>query len=228
MKQIKIEFKRRGLTQKRVAIDLKVSLPTLKRWLTGQGIGLNDFEKILDYLNLTLAELVALVPSEAVFFEYTLEQEKYFASNTNSLAFFDELLKKRSPKRIAKQAKLQYSTYLKLLRKLESLGLIDFLPHEKVRLKVKGEPKWRPNGPLSRSFQSAVLNQLSIERHPKNFIGVYQLKPVDLALFEEKLKELRRFLSHSEARCSPGEKTRTLTAAFLRIDRKPDFLRLEP
>lgn len=114
----------------------------------------------------------------------------------------------------------------KILRQLEKLGLIHLLPRSKVQLRVKGEPKWKKGGPLSIAFRKATLDQLIQESHPQNFIGVYQIHPKDRFLFEEKIKELKRFLQQSEARASLSEKAHPLTIAFLRIDKKPQFLTL--
>lgn len=162
--------KSRGYTQASLAVAVGVSVPTMKRWLRGQGLALDQLMKVLTVLDITFAEVEATsgasVPAR---FRYTLEQEEFFAEQPLCLAVFDQLIQGTDIDSLIRRHPLTPRRWVSILRDLEALKLIERLPadrygRKKVRLKVSGEPVWRSDGPLAKSFRQSLLNEM-IEKH---------------------------------------------------------------
>ncbi len=224
---IKKELKARAISQRQAARELKISLPTLKRWLAGNGLTLENFDRLLDYMDITLADLANMLPQHAMTFEYTIQQEEYLAKNPKIFAVFDRLLLGKTPKKIVAESNVSMSEMHKILSRLDKLRLIDWLPKDKVLLKVKGEPKWRHNGPLSIAFRQSILNQLLHKSaHKDMFLATYDLSSSDKSLFEEKISQLKQFLNQAEARARKQSTTSPLTLGIFSIDEKPSIFNL--
>src|SRR4051794_14143707 len=96
-----------GLTHAALASELGVSLSTIKRWLSGQGLDLAALERLLAALDLEWADLATLLPAQAApRFQYTVEQESFFARHPGHLAFLDALLAGETPRAIARRHRL--------------------------------------------------------------------------------------------------------------------------
>jgi transcriptional regulator with XRE-family HTH domain len=157
--QIRRILKQRGLSQSDFALALRISLPTLKRWLGGSGCSLQDWLRMLNALNLNLAEAAHLAERElSQQFSYTLTQEQVLAKEEGLLAFFDALLRRKTVAQISRQHSLSERAIIYYLSKLEKLNLIEWLPKNKVKLLVSGEPRWIKGGPLSKKFRRSVID----------------------------------------------------------------------
>lgn len=191
-----------GLTQADLARRLGVSLPTLKRWLRGEGIDLASLEALLNELGLSLAEAAALVPGDASRgFDYTVEQEAFFARHPYFLAYFDRLLAGNSPAQIRRRSQISERATSRYLRKLAELGLIERLEGGRVRLLPRGEPRWRKGGPLSQRFRGEALQSFLKGSPPESIrFGIHRLLPDDARKMQLMINELRDALIVAESR----------------------------
>ncbi len=57
---------------------LGVSLPTIKRWFSGQGLALGDLLRLLDALGLSLKELASMTGEESGRFFFTRMRRRRF------------------------------------------------------------------------------------------------------------------------------------------------------
>lgn len=177
--QIRSQLKARQMTQEEFARVLKTSVPTMKRWLRGEGLLFRDLSRMLEALNLRLSEVSLLAEGEVrSSFTYSFAQEETLAREEGLLAFFDQLLKGKTPTQIARKHQLTEKSLVFYLSKLEKLKLIQWLPKNKVKILVSGEPNWNPGGPLSQKFRRQIVDE-----HLKNHlfdkdrlrVGVYSL-----------------------------------------------------
>ena len=163
MKIVKNKAKSLGLTQNDLAKRLKVSLPTIKRWYGGGTITLESLHSLVAEVGLTLTEVFSSFENKVCEnFQYTEEQEFFFSSNPDYLAYFDNLLRGLIPAQIQKKFKLTEKKTILYLSKLDKLKLIEWMPKNKIRLLVKGEPIWKADGVLAIS-QRAKIFQSFIE-----------------------------------------------------------------
>lgn len=201
MKALAATIRARGLTQAELARRLGVSVPTVKRWLRGEGLDLDGLERLLAEAGLTLSELAALLPArEARSFGYTLEQERFFADHPRFLAYFDLLLAGEAPASIARKHGLSERSTARYLRQLEKLGLIERLPRDRVRLTVEGEPKWMPRGPLATRFRQEAIGAFLSEAGERVRFGMHRLTSADARKARTMLDELAAFLRAAEGR----------------------------
>lgn len=174
MQIVKERCKSLGVTQEQLAKKVKVSLPTVKRWFSGQGIDLENLFKLLDILSVSLEEIASSLPQiQSKTFTYTEEQEEFFSVNPEYLAYFDQLLQGKSPQQIQKSYQISVRSTRRYLKALEVLKLIEVHPQEKIKFLVVGEPEWRHNGKLALSMRENAFQE---------FMKTSKQKPGDIKL----------------------------------------------
>jgi hypothetical protein len=168
-----------------------VSLPTLKRWLTGRGLSLDALELLMNSLGLDWADLAAPGADERGF-QYTREQEELLAREPRALAAFDRILREPRPR----------LTDRRISRALEEVGLIERLADgDRVRARVRGEPRWIPDGPLSRRYKRQAIDSF-LERCPAPdlTLGLHRIVAEDWRRAQVMADELRNFVRTAESR----------------------------
>lgn len=198
---IKIQIRNQGLTVERFAQEMSVPLPTLKRWLRGEGVSLASWVRMLDSLGLTLSDVASTV-SEPTFkqFEYTVSQEKELAKVPGLIAFFQELLTGKDADLIAQKHKLSSRSVAFYLRRLAAIDLIIWGEDRNIKIKTRGEPQWRKNGELAKAFRNKVFSEL-IAAKPENLkIGLYDLAEKDELKLREMFTEIFLFAQQAEKR----------------------------
>ncbi len=216
---VKAELKRQGLTQQEFAQLMKTSVPTLKRWLRGEGVLLRDWIKMLECLGLGLSDaLLRLDGSAQKSFTYTLKQEQLLSTEAGLLAFFDQLLKGRSPKQIARQHTLTEASVVFYLSKLERVGLVEWLPGNRVKLLVSGEPSWISAGPLAQKFRRQIIDGFvegHIDDRERLKIGLYSLSKGSRRKLSALLDELAEKVRNLEVRDAQDPESKKLTTVIL-------------
>lgn len=197
----------RGYTQYRLAKELNVSFPTLKRWLAGKAVTLDSLKKIADLLGVSFIEIASAIEERGKsHFQYTIEQEEYLARNPELLAFFDYLIRGYTPSKIQKKFILSNAFLERSLAKLEKLGLIDWLSRNRASLKTVGEPQWRKDGPLSKKFKSQIQSDF-LENGQKIYerFSLHDYLPEDKLKIEKKLEEVLELSRQANARASVSQ-----------------------
>lgn len=189
---IKLKAKSLGRTQQDLAHSLSVSLPTIKRWYGGGNLTLGSLKKIANEVGLSLTEVFASIEeSNQSTFNYTPEQEVFFAKHPDFLAYFDNLLRGQTPAQIQRKFGLSERKSIQFLSKLEKLKLIEWLPKNKVRLLVTGEPVWRLKGPLSTKLRQDVFESfMAHEQSAHAHFLLHDYLPEDRAEITRKLQDL--------------------------------------
>lgn len=175
MAALKARCKAMGLTQGQLATKLGISLPTVKRWFSGHGVGLENLFQLLKILDISLDDIVSVLPQvKAKTFNYTLEQEDFFADQPEFLSYFDQLIQGKSPTQIERSFKISARATRKYLKQLEAIGLIEVHANDKVKLLVQGEPAWRQNGRLALVLRARAVTE---------FVQAAAVKSDELSLF---------------------------------------------
>lgn len=193
-KQIRNKLRSKNITQEEFAKLLNISTPTVKRWLRGDGLLIADLIRMLELLGLSLSEISLMADgTKRNNFTYTQSQEELFSEYNGTLAFFDLLLKGKSPLQIRRQHKLNEKSVSYYLSKLDRVKLIEWLPNNKARLLVSGEPTWLKNGPLSKKFRKQIINAHLLNysdnrEHLK--IGIYSLSSDSLLKLQSLILEI--------------------------------------
>lgn len=136
---LKRMLRERGASYGALAEHLGVSVPTVKRMLNGGPLTLESMANIASFVGSTLFEVAERAASEAkprhTMFDEA--QDALFFEQPEMLAYFEELAAGRTPQAIAAQHGLTKASTVKYLHALERVGLLDALPFDKVRLRVK-------------------------------------------------------------------------------------------
>lgn len=229
---IKQELKAKGFGIKTFSKKLGISEPTLKRWLVGTGLSLKDWLRMLEVLDLSFEDVInrADLPSVNQF-EYTEKQEEVLSKTLGLLAFFQQLLQGCSAKKIASQHELTKKSVAFYLRKLDDLGLIRWERDLNCKLLRHGEPVWKKNGPLARTFRAKAFAELVVANKEtgKLRLAIYNIPFADLQELESKINDTFQFAQAAEKRVRiTKEKSQTLGIASVMSEYQPDFLHLIP
>jgi transcriptional regulator with XRE-family HTH domain len=203
-------------SQKELALAADVSLPTIKRWLAGRGVSLEQMEKLATLLGLSLTEIATSVEQVPPHFTYSREQEEYFAAKPAYLAFFDHLLRGHSPAQIAKRHGLSKSVTQRLLSRLDRMGLVEWLPEDRVRLRVTGEPRWMVNGPLARKYTPLIREAFLRTPGTERFV-LQDYLPEDTRELERKMDELLSLARRAHTRARANSESARPFGLFLSL-----------
>lgn len=155
-------LKNRKLTYKQVAGRLGVTEQTVKRMFSGDG----DFpaSRLFEICDAVDVDFFAVAASAEVkkeeTFQLTVEQEQFFVDHPGHLVFFEELRAQKSPAEIRAAAGISVRSTQKYLRDLESVGVLERLPKDAVKLKVRGAHNWLQHGPLGRAHSRRSFMQM--------------------------------------------------------------------
>ena len=202
MKIIKNKAKSLGLTQNELAKRLKVSLPTIKRWYGGGTITLESLHYLVAEVGLTLTEVFSSIENAASEnFLYTEEQELFFSSHPDYLAYFDNILRGLSPIQIQKKFKITDKKTILYLSKLDKLKLIEWLPKNKINLLVKGEPIWKSDGSLAIKLRTDIFKSfIEAEKGLGSYFFLHDYLPEDREEITRKIHELLEFSKRANSR----------------------------
>jgi len=200
MDVLRRRLKGAGITQEEAAKRLSVSLPTAKRWLAGKSVTLETVKRVCDLAGVNLAE-VALELDQVgpVQAHYTDEQEEYLALHPDCLAFFDLLSRGRTIGQIQAGFKLDKKRVERFLSALEKISLIDWLPKNRARLRMTGEPVWKKDGPLAQRFKGEILDQF-LSRQSTGYFSLNEFLPEDADRVQGKISDLLQTVRQANQR----------------------------
>jgi hypothetical protein len=133
---------------------MKVSESTVKRWFSRGGLSLEQFSKILEITHVEFQDLGKLLDSysETETHVYTHQQEAYFVANPLGHSFFNLLLRFESLSRVKKRLKLPDRSATRILRDLEKVELIGWMPNDRIKFLTSKKTAWRKDGPLRKQL----------------------------------------------------------------------------
>jgi transcriptional regulator with XRE-family HTH domain len=150
----------RGITHRQLAGALRVSEPTVKRMFSGRAVTLDRLEAACGLAGVDLYELARMAGREAALpRELTPEQEEALARDARLLTVFHLLLSEWTAAEILADYALAEAELVRLLARLERLGLIELAPGNRVRLRCARHVDWRRDGPVRRAYAERVLRE---------------------------------------------------------------------
>lgn len=199
---LKNKAKSKGISQAQLAKKIEVSLPTIKRWFGGGTITIEVLQKLASEIGVSLTEVFSSIEeSSTQSFHYTDEQEHFFSNNIEYLAFFDNLLRGYSPTHIQRKFKISENKIVSYLSKLDKLKLIQWLPKNKIKLMVSGEPIWKKDGLLSKKLRKDIFNAfIEIEEKSKSHFFLHDYSEEDRLELERKIGEVLDFAKRANGR----------------------------
>lgn len=150
---LKSALRVKGITYKDLAKSLSLSEASIKRIFSDGSFSLDRFLEICEVAGVSPESLFGLADEQSTRdHEYTSEQEDFFAANPQHLAFFDLLLKDETPKQIARRHGIEVNQMQKFLRDLEKIDLLEWLPKDRIKLRISKNVRWRKGGRLKREL----------------------------------------------------------------------------
>lgn len=155
---LKRELKAQGKTYRDLARALEISEASVKRFFSRERFTVERLAEISAFLGYTLAEVCqrssAALPEIATLSE---EQESQLVSDPKLLLVAVCVLNRWEAKEIGRAYELTPAEILKRLIVLDRMSLIELLPGDRARRRVRRDFDWRPNGPIKRFFREQGL-----------------------------------------------------------------------
>jgi len=162
---LKHALRRQGLTYAVVAGRMRLSEASIKRMLSRGRLSLDQLLQLADIAGTDLAELARHAKGDKrVPSQLSIEQERALADDARLLLLFHLLMAGRSVAEIGGEFDLRGTDSTLLLARLDRLGLIEWLPSDRVRLRVAQDFSWRSDGPIRRRYGPQVLREFLHDR----------------------------------------------------------------
>jgi Mn-dependent DtxR family transcriptional regulator len=199
IKNVKLKARFLGITQAEIAKELKVSIITVKRWFAGKGLKISNLKALCDLMGIKMVDVFAELDMDQTPQKYSLKQEAALAEDDKLLAFYDYLISGLTPVQVSKKFKIRESEVTKMLLKLDDIDLIELHPNNKIRHKMKGEPKWNTNGPLAQKYRHALLSHF-IGNHENPTFFLHDYLPSDYKQIQRMIKDLEHLMISANTR----------------------------
>lgn len=146
---LKTILKARRMTYGALAARLSLSEPTIKRVFAERDCKMSRLNEICTALDLTLDDLVAEANRIQVTPTHLGDRlEAQLAQDRPAFHLFLLLLDGLSVKAVQDHYGLDEGAVFALGRKLEKLGLVEVMPHNRIRLTIQAPVQFRRDGPL--------------------------------------------------------------------------------
>jgi transcriptional regulator with XRE-family HTH domain len=209
IKILRAETKRAGLSQAELARQLDISIATAKRWLKGEGLDLKNLSRVLKIIGISWTDFAEQIDEHVTpRFQYTVRQEEALSEDPLLLLIFDDLLRGSTMTRVQNKLKVSYASLRRSMRQLEELGLIELHVNDRVKLKKRGEPEWRPNGPLAKKFRRSIIKSFC-ERYSDDrsriSVALHRLQQHDVETLQRKIAEIIELAATADQRAKRNE-----------------------
>ncbi len=208
-------LKARGLTYRDVASALDLSEASIKRLFSERSFSLLRLEQICRLMDMSFSDLARLNDLKYQERQTTLSaaQETALADDPILLSFFYLLLNGWKTGRIARRFALDEPRQIRLLARLDKLGLIELQPGNRVRLLTARRIQWRRDGAVRRLYEREVKQaflQQPFEKGVAHFgFESAELAPESARLIQRRLVRLSREfdeLAELDVNLGPTEK----------------------
>lgn len=208
-------LKTRGLTYRDVADALDLSEASIKRLFSERSFSLERLEQVCRMMDMSFSDLARLNDLKYAERQTVLSpgQEAALAGDAILLSYFYLLLNGWKIARIAKRFDLDEPRQIRLLVRLDRLGLIELQPGNRVRLLTARRIQWRRDGPVRRLYErevkQAFLHDAFAENTAHFGFESAELAPESARLLKRRLNRLTREfdeLAEMDVNLGPGEK----------------------
>jgi DNA-binding Xre family transcriptional regulator len=157
LEQLKKVIKTQKLTYKDIGQKLDLSESTIKRTFTKGSMSLERLEIICEMVSVELSDLIEMSKeSQLSIASLSHEQEEELVSNIPLLLVAHMLINKWTVHQILANYDIGRLSMTTHLSRLDKMKLIDYLPNEKVRLKMHRDFHWLDDGPIQQFYRRHV------------------------------------------------------------------------
>jgi transcriptional regulator with XRE-family HTH domain len=149
---LKQSLKAQGFTYAKVARGLGVSEASVKRMFSRRDFTLKRLDKVLELAGLEIGELTRALSAEAR--RLTPQQERAIVSDKKLLLVALCTLNQMPLEKLVASYALSQPDCIRLLVKLDRLGIIRLLPGNRYRLLLSRTFSWLPDGPMQQYFKA--------------------------------------------------------------------------
>lgn len=202
---LKKVLKSHGLTYKDVAQGLGISEASVKRTFAMESMSLERLEQICLMVGKEIADLVNLMDIEQrKLYELTEAQERELVNEPKCLLVAHLVINGWKFSDMLRYYRFEETELIKHLVKLDKLGLLDLLPHNRIKLRISPHFSWRRDGPIQQYF----LQYLKEDYFNSHFIDSY-----------ESLRVMAGMLSENSAKVI-NDKIEEVTLLFSELNKK--------
>lgn len=157
---LKHELKAMGVTYAAVARALEMSETSVKRMFSRKDFSLKRLDRVLELAGLELAQLArALEKREQLRSQLTRDQERAIVSDRKLLLVALCALHHWQLERITRTYTLSEAECVRLLVRLDRLGIVRLLPGNRYRVLLSRTFSWLPDGPMQQYFQARAQGE---------------------------------------------------------------------
>lgn len=148
---LKLHFKARGLTYADAAKALGISEATVKRIFSHRDCSLARFAALCDLVQVEIGELARSLPKpKRLLDRLSRQQEEAITADDKLFLVAVCALNQMDVDTMLTNYRLERTECLRLLLRLEEIGVLEVHPGERIRLTVSRTFAWLPNGPIMR------------------------------------------------------------------------------
>jgi DNA-binding Xre family transcriptional regulator len=156
---LKSVLKARGMTYAQLGKGLGLSEASVKRIFAAQSFTLERFDQICGLLGIQISDLARMIANESTTpTQLTREQENKLVSDPRLLMVAVHAVNHWSMEEMLESFSLSRTECIRLLTRLDKLGIIDLLPNNKIRVRVAPDFSWLPGGPIQQYFRAQLRN----------------------------------------------------------------------
>jgi transcriptional regulator with XRE-family HTH domain len=211
--RLKRELKARGITYATLARALGLSEASVKRMFSKRDFTLSRLEAVCAVAQVSLAEVArSLDPEDRLLAELSEKQESAIVDDPAVFIAATSALDLLDFEQILEMYALEKAQLVKAFMVLDRLGFLRLLPNNRYRLLVARTFRWRPNGPIQRSFKEHANDYLdSAFEGPDEFMVLLnvRLSKTHVAMLKDRLQRLAKDVSEQhidDARLPPNQR----------------------
>lgn len=157
---LKHELKAQGVTYAAVARHLEMSEASVKRMFSRGDFTLRRLDQVLELAGVDLAELTrSFERRERLVSRLSVEQERVIVSEKKMMLVALRVLNQWPFEQITRTYTLSEPECVKLMVRLDRLGIIRLLPGNRYRLLLSRTFSWLPDGPIQQYFKAQAQNE---------------------------------------------------------------------
>ena len=156
---LKEALKARGMTYAGVAKGLGLSEASVKRVFAAGSFTLERLDRICELIGIEITDLARMVRQEGEDpAQLSWAQEEQLVADPKLLLVAIHAVNHWTFDEIVATYTLSKTECIRLLARLDKLGIVDLLPNNKIRLRVTQNFSWLPGGPIQQYFRARVQN----------------------------------------------------------------------
>ena len=157
---LKKYLKAKGITYKQLAAEMELSEASVKRLFSKHTFSLSRLEDVCRILDIDFYDLALMDKerSRKALKKLTIEQEQILLNDEKLLIFMYFLVNGWTVSLIVEEYDYSEVEAIKMLSKLEKIGILELYPNNHVRMLISKNEFWQTNGPLWQTYRNIFIN----------------------------------------------------------------------